>query len=43
MNGAFRMAKTRKNLVKQTYDTDDNLIETVGVKYDTGIRYSVVR
>jgi hypothetical protein len=30
------MAKTRKNLVKQTYDTDDNLIETVGVQYDTG-------
>ena len=30
------MAKTRKNLVKRTYDTDDNLIETVGVQYDTG-------
>lgn len=36
MNRAYRMAKTRKNLVKQTYDTDDNLIETVGVQYDTG-------
>jgi hypothetical protein len=30
------MAKTRKNLVKRTYDTGDNLIETVGVQYDTG-------
>ncbi len=28
--------KTRKNLVKQTDDTGDNLIETVGVQYDTG-------
>ena len=27
--------KPRKSLVKQTYDTDDNLIETVGVQYDT--------
>jgi len=28
--------KPRNSLVKQTYDTDDNLIETVGVQYDTG-------
>jgi len=28
--------KPRKSLVNQTYDTDDNLIETVGVQYDTG-------
>ncbi|MBA7644496.1 hypothetical protein ES703_52240 [subsurface metagenome] len=30
------MAKTRKSLVKQAYDTGDNLIETVGVQDDTG-------
>ncbi len=35
MDWAFRMAKTRKNLVKQTYDTGDNPIETVGVQCDT--------
>ena len=28
--------KPRNSLVKQTYDTDDNLIETVEVQYDTG-------
>lgn len=32
----FPNGKPRKNLVKQTYDTGDNLIETVGVQYDTG-------
>jgi adenosine/AMP kinase len=28
--------KPRKSLVKQTYDTGDNPIKTVGVQYDTG-------
>ncbi len=37
INGlGFPNGKPRKNLVKQTYDRDDNLIETVGVKYYTG-------
>jgi len=32
----FLNDKPRKSLVNQTYDTDDNPIETVGVQYDTG-------
>ncbi|MFZ2147750.1 MAG: hypothetical protein WAV28_11075 [Sedimentisphaerales bacterium] len=32
----FPNDKPRNSLVKQTYDTDDNLIETVKVQYDAG-------
>jgi len=32
----FPNGKPRKNLVKQAYDRDDNLIKTVGVQYDAG-------
>ncbi len=37
MNGLdIPNGKPRKSLVKQTYDTGDNPIKTVGVQYDTG-------